>query len=158
MDEFSDTATLADNMGQEDEVQAIENAISDRESVTTSEFKVYKRRWAMLALYTSYTVISAFQWIQYAIIAKVIVHYYNVPFIAVNWTSTIFMLAFVVTIIPATWFYNKVVRLFFKSRSFLYKSIDNLSRFSISGFAPCTFTCDGRHMYWKLAESFFRGP
>lgn len=73
------------------------------------EFKVYKRRWAVLALYVGYCVISAFQWIQYAIITDVIVHYYGVPFLAVNWTSMIFMLAFVITIIPATWFYNKVV-------------------------------------------------
>jgi hypothetical protein len=73
------------------------------------EFKLYKRRWAMLALYLGYVVISAFQWIQYSIIADVIVHYYGVPYLAVNWTSVIFMLAFVITIIPATWLYNKIV-------------------------------------------------
>jgi hypothetical protein len=74
------------------------------------EFKVYKRRWAILALYLAYVVISAFQWIQYSIIADVIVHYYGVSYLAVNWTSMVFMLAFVITIIPATWFYNKIVR------------------------------------------------
>jgi FLVCR family feline leukemia virus subgroup C receptor-related protein len=77
------------------------------------EFKVYKRRWAILSLYLAYDVTSSFQWIQYAIIADVIVYYYNVSFFAVNWTSMIFMLAFVITIIPATWFYNKVVSLIF---------------------------------------------
>jgi MFS transporter, FLVCR family, feline leukemia virus subgroup C receptor-related protein len=103
-------------MVQVDEVQSMENAKGDKESVP-SEFKVYKRRWTMLALYISYTVISSFQWIQYAIIADVIVQYYNVPYIAVNWTSTICMLAYVVTIIPATWFYNKKVRFSLQKRS-----------------------------------------
>jgi len=99
----SDTEKLDVDLDKEEIVQTGE------EDGGRIEFKVYKRRWAILALYLGYVVVSAFQWIQYAIIADVIVHYYNVPFIAVNWTSTIYMLAFVITIFPATWFYNKVV-------------------------------------------------
>ncbi|XP_059477083.1 uncharacterized MFS-type transporter C09D4.1-like isoform X2 [Neocloeon triangulifer] len=105
MEGASDTEKLDVDL-KEDEIKDADSSLPEpREG--TSEFKVYKRRWAILALYLCYDIISAFQWIQYAIIANVIVHYYNVPPQAVNWTSVIFMVAFVITIIPATWFYNK---------------------------------------------------
>ncbi|XP_065350394.1 heme transporter FLVCR1-like isoform X2 [Cloeon dipterum] len=94
-----------DNSRLDPKEEELEDKV-ERES--RPEFRVYKRRWLVLALYLGYVVISAFQWIQYAIITDVIETYYDVPSIAVNWTSMIFMLAFVVTIFPATWFYNKV--------------------------------------------------
>jgi large-conductance mechanosensitive channel len=106
---ISDTEKLdVDEELEGDDCQHRKNEETDTE-VNKLEFKVYKRRWAMLALYLGYVVISAFQWIQYSIIADVIVHYYGVSYLAVNWTSMVFMLAFVITIIPATWLYNKIV-------------------------------------------------
>lgn len=102
-----------DKAANETEMQDADNLhkkieVTDAEAERL-EFKVYKRRWVVLALYIAYGVISAFHWIQYSIITDVIVHYYGVSSLAVNWTSVIFMLAYVVTIIPATWFYNKIV-------------------------------------------------
>jgi MFS transporter, FLVCR family, feline leukemia virus subgroup C receptor-related protein len=75
----------------------------------TEQFRVYKRRWIVLALYSLYCTVNAVQWLQYSIIADVIVEYYQVSYTAVNWTSIIYMLAYVVTILPGTWFFNKTV-------------------------------------------------
>ncbi|XP_059477085.1 uncharacterized MFS-type transporter C09D4.1-like [Neocloeon triangulifer] len=105
MEGASDTEKLGVDL-KEDEIKDANSSLPEPRGGTT-EFKVYKRRWAILALYLCYNTIGAFQWIQYAIIADVIVDYYNVPSQAVNWTSVIFMVAFVIAIIPATWFYNK---------------------------------------------------
>jgi len=121
---FADTKILlleqsAENMDGAAMSSAAEKLDVDKEREKSGdgggriEFQLYKRRWAVLALYVAYCLTGAFQWIQYAIIADVIVHYYNVSYLAVNWTSMIFMLAFVIMIFPATWFYNKVVSLIF---------------------------------------------
>lgn len=75
----------------------------------TEQYSVYKRRWVVLALYSLYCTVNAVQWLQYSIIADVIIEYYQVTYTAVNWTSIIYMLAYVVTILPGTWFFNKMV-------------------------------------------------
>ncbi|XP_065348593.1 uncharacterized MFS-type transporter C09D4.1-like [Cloeon dipterum] len=80
----------------------------ERQNGERNEFKLYKRRWTMLAAFILYTTSSSFQLYQYTIIADVMTQYYQVAPIAINWTSTIYMLAFVVAIFPATWFYNKM--------------------------------------------------
>ncbi|XP_059477086.1 uncharacterized MFS-type transporter C09D4.1-like [Neocloeon triangulifer] len=72
------------------------------------EYKVYKSRWLILGLYSFYCAVNAMQWLQYSIIAEVIEQYYHVSITAVNWTSIIYMVAYVVTILPATWFFNKM--------------------------------------------------
>lgn len=75
----------------------------------TEHYIVYKTRWIVLALYSLYCTVNALQWLQYSIIADVIVEYYQVSYTAVNWTSIVYMLAYVLTILPGTWFFNKMV-------------------------------------------------
>lgn len=41
-------------------------------SMKTGDFKVYARRWLVLAIFTLYSASNALQWIQYSIIANVI--------------------------------------------------------------------------------------
>lgn len=38
----------------------------------TGEFRVYTRRWVVLAIFTLYSASNALQWIQYSIIANVV--------------------------------------------------------------------------------------
>ncbi|XP_065348592.1 heme transporter FLVCR1-like [Cloeon dipterum] len=71
-------------------------------------FAVYKRRWAMLALFIAYAVPNSFQVFQYSIVTDEVMQFYNVQPIAVNWTATVYMLANVVAIFPSTWFYNRM--------------------------------------------------
>ncbi|PSN46609.1 putative MFS-type transporter C09D4.1, partial [Blattella germanica] len=69
--------------------------------------KIYKRRWIMLALYLSFSFVSCIQWIQYAIINNLVMKYYNVSSVAVDWTSIIFMGGFIPFIFPAMYILEK---------------------------------------------------
>lgn len=80
-------------------------------SLTTedSEFRTYKRRWLILALFVLYSTSNAFQWIQYAIINDVIVKFYNIRPLWVDWTSLIYMIVYIPLIFPATFLLQKKV-------------------------------------------------
>lgn len=44
------------------------------------------------------------QWIQYSVIADVIVKHYNISYAAVNWTSMVFLLCYGIFVLPAIYF------------------------------------------------------
>lgn len=69
--------------------------------------QVTPKRCLVLALFCVLSMMNAFQWIQYAIITNIIVKYYGVSEIAVNWTSVCYMLIYIPGIIPASWVLNK---------------------------------------------------
>ncbi|KAJ9582459.1 hypothetical protein L9F63_003152 [Diploptera punctata] len=69
--------------------------------------KVYKRRWIMLGLYVGFAFVNNMQWIQYAIINNLVMKYYNVGSVAVDWTSIIFMAGFIPLIFPAMYLLEK---------------------------------------------------
>uniref|UniRef100_A0A667YJ13 Choline/ethanolamine transporter FLVCR1 n=1 Tax=Myripristis murdjan TaxID=586833 RepID=A0A667YJ13_9TELE len=67
------------------------------------ETKLYCRRFAVLTVFSLCSMVNAFQWIQYSIIANVITHYYGISNDQVNWLSIVYMVAYVPLIFPATW-------------------------------------------------------
>lgn len=69
--------------------------------------RVLKRRWVMLALFSVTSMANAAHWIMYAIIANITTRYYGVSDMAVNWTSIVFMAAYVPLVIPASWVIEK---------------------------------------------------
>ena len=77
--------------------------------------KVYKRRWFMLLLFVAYSFSNAYQWIHLNIIGNVIIKFYNesLPedeyqrFLAIDWLSMLYMLAYIPLIFPATWLLDK---------------------------------------------------
>lgn len=71
------------------------------------EVKVYKKRFFMLLLFMILSASNALQWVQYCIISDVVVSYYGVSNDAVNWTSMIYMLTYIVLIFPGSWFLDK---------------------------------------------------
>lgn len=73
--------------------------------------KVYKRRWIVIAIFILYSGINALQWIQYAIISNIIMKYYNVSSLAVDWTSIIYMALYTPLVLPASYIVDKMVRL-----------------------------------------------
>jgi len=73
------------------------------------DYKVYGRRWLMLFLYVCFAFVNNMQWIQYAIINNLVMRYYNVGSVSVDWTSIIFMATFVPLIFPALFFLEKKV-------------------------------------------------
>jgi len=75
-----------------------------REPVQT---KVYRRRWFMLAVFVLVSSINAFHWIQFSIITNVVMTYYGVDGQSVNWTSLVFMVAYIPLIFPGAWIMDK---------------------------------------------------
>lgn len=69
--------------------------------------RLYGRRFAVLAVFSLYSLVNAFQWIQYSIITNVFTQYYQVTNEQVNWLSIVYMLAYVPLIFPATWLLDR---------------------------------------------------
>ncbi|KAL6477550.1 hypothetical protein MHYP_G00133850 [Metynnis hypsauchen] len=69
--------------------------------------RLYKRRWAIVFLFSSYSLCNAFQWIQYGIINNIFMHFYSVSSFAIDWMSMIYMLTYIPFIFPVTWLLDK---------------------------------------------------
>ncbi|XP_013375504.1 PREDICTED: feline leukemia virus subgroup C receptor-related protein 1 isoform X2 [Chinchilla lanigera] len=61
------------------------------------------RRFAVLLIFCLYSLVNAFQWIQYSIISNVFEGFYRVSLLHIDWLSMVYMLAYVPLIFPATW-------------------------------------------------------
>lgn len=121
-------------------ISTVESGLSSALAATTpdplvskeaTEYKLYKRRWIVLALFVLYSASNAMQWIQYSIIADVIHKYYSVSYLAIDWTSMIFMITYIPLIFPASWILTKKVSRTNKKIIFLLKSFVNKSDFCI---------------------------
>ncbi|XP_050074566.1 feline leukemia virus subgroup C receptor-related protein 2 [Anopheles maculipalpis] len=84
------------------------NATLDKPALPAGEFRVYKRRWVVLAIFVMYSASNALQWIQYSIIANIVQRYYNITSTWVDWTSMIFMILYIPLIFPASWILDKL--------------------------------------------------
>ncbi|CAH1102509.1 unnamed protein product [Psylliodes chrysocephalus] len=69
--------------------------------------KAYKRRWWIMFVFMYYAGINALQWIEYSSITAIVVKYYNVSTLAVDWTSTVFMVVYPILVIPASYLIDK---------------------------------------------------
>jgi MFS transporter, FLVCR family, feline leukemia virus subgroup C receptor-related protein len=76
------------------------------ESVSEHVYRVYPRRFAILAIFCLCSLSNGFQWIEYVIIQNIIVRYYNqsLPYAneaknnAVIWTSLTYMVIILISI------------------------------------------------------------
>ncbi|KAF6197592.1 hypothetical protein GE061_008557 [Apolygus lucorum] len=73
----------------------------------SQEIQVFKRRWLMLCLFVMYSMSNAFQWIQYSIIENIITKYYGVSPTWVEWTSMVYMISYMILIVPGSWALDK---------------------------------------------------
>jgi len=71
--------------------------------------RVYKRRWLILLIFSLFNIVSTSQWTQYAIINNIVIRYYHVESVYVEWTAIIFMAVYIPAIIPALMFLEKKV-------------------------------------------------
>ncbi|XP_060685520.1 heme transporter FLVCR2-like [Hemiscyllium ocellatum] len=69
--------------------------------------KLYRRRWVIVFLFSSYSLCNAFQWIQYGIINNIIMKYYNVASFTIDWLSMIYFVAYIPIIFPVTWLLDR---------------------------------------------------
>uniref|UniRef100_A0A0A9XGN9 Choline/ethanolamine transporter FLVCR1 n=1 Tax=Lygus hesperus TaxID=30085 RepID=A0A0A9XGN9_LYGHE len=88
-------------------VDATELGLSSQINLVNKEIQVYKRRWLMLCLFVMYSMSNAFQWIQYSIIENIITKYYGVSPTWVEWTSMIYMISYMILIVPGSWALDK---------------------------------------------------
>uniref|UniRef100_H2Z1Z4 Choline/ethanolamine transporter FLVCR1 n=1 Tax=Ciona savignyi TaxID=51511 RepID=H2Z1Z4_CIOSA len=78
--------------------------IDKKSSADEPQTKLYKRRFFILGIFCIYSMSSAFQWIEYAIITDIILKYYKgTSSLAVVWTSMIYMLSYIPLMFVATW-------------------------------------------------------
>ncbi|GIY57249.1 feline leukemia virus subgroup C receptor-related protein 2 [Caerostris extrusa] len=78
------------------------------ENVTEKHTRLYRSRFLMLFfLFVAYSMANAFQWIEYSIIANIVSNYYQVQNYTVIWTSTIYMVLYMILIVPANWILEK---------------------------------------------------
>nr|XP_046228705.1 feline leukemia virus subgroup C receptor-related protein 1 [Scatophagus argus] len=71
------------------------------------ETRLYRRRFAVLTVFSLYSLLNAFQWIQYSIITNVFTEYYQVTNDKVDWLSIVYMVTYVPLIFPATWLLDR---------------------------------------------------
>ncbi|XP_064781845.1 heme transporter FLVCR2-like isoform X1 [Oncorhynchus masou masou] len=74
---------------------------------TTKTLKLYKRRWFIVLLFSSYSLCNSFQWIQYGIINNIFMRFYGVESFTIDWMSMIYMLTYIPFIFPVTWLLDK---------------------------------------------------
>lgn len=69
--------------------------------------RLYKRRWMIVLLFSSYSLCNSFQWIQYGIISNIFMKFYKVDAFTIDWMSMIYMLTYIPFIFPVTWLLDK---------------------------------------------------
>ncbi|XP_069787427.1 heme transporter FLVCR1 [Narcine bancroftii] len=84
----------------------------ERETMLTGgvkpiECRVYWTRFLILTVFSLYSMVNAFQWIQYSIIANIFSAFYQVSYEQVDWLSMVYMLAYIPLIFPAAWLLDK---------------------------------------------------
>uniref|UniRef100_A0A8C0FCY4 FLVCR heme transporter 2 n=1 Tax=Bubo bubo TaxID=30461 RepID=A0A8C0FCY4_BUBBB len=66
----------------------------------TVSVRLSRRRWAVVLLFSSYSLCNAFQWIQYGSINNVFVRFYGVSAFAIDWLSMSYMLTYIPLLFP----------------------------------------------------------
>ncbi|KAK5623546.1 Feline leukemia virus subgroup C receptor- protein 2 [Crenichthys baileyi] len=69
--------------------------------------RLYKRRWLIVFLFSSYSMCNSYQWIQYGIIGNIFMRFYGVDAFTTDWLSMIYMLTYIPLIFPVTWLLDR---------------------------------------------------
>ncbi|XP_054166067.1 uncharacterized MFS-type transporter C09D4.1-like [Oppia nitens] len=91
-------------------ITTIDESIEANGTVSTSirlTTKLYKKRYYILLLFIFLSMSNAFQWIEYSIIENIVIKYYSTTTFGVNCTSVVYMAAYIIGIIPATYLLDK---------------------------------------------------
>ncbi|XP_062980109.1 heme transporter FLVCR1 [Elgaria multicarinata webbii] len=80
-----------------------EAMLSSSESGVKLTPRLSKRRLLVLTVFSLYSLVNAFQWIQYSILTSIFTKYYSVSNYEINWLSMAYMVAYIPLIFPATW-------------------------------------------------------
>lgn len=103
-----------------EETNRVEKHLLEEHEIKESDVKLYKIRWIILGIYIMYAAMNSFQWFEYSIIANIVMRYYNVSSVAVDWTSIIYDILYMPMVIPASYFIDKKVSNVLLSRLLYY--------------------------------------
>jgi len=81
----------------------------EQDTVPPLQCREYRRRWLMLAIFILCSAANAMHWLQYSIIANIMMRYYQVSSTAINWTSMIYMACYIPLVFPASWVLDRKV-------------------------------------------------
>lgn len=102
------TPQFLENDDKSQEMKSLQEKKTESKTKGVEEqMKIFRRRWVMLLLFCLTSALNAFHWIQYSSIANVVMRYYDVSAIYVNWSSMIYMAVYVPLVFPATWLLEK---------------------------------------------------
>lgn len=76
----------------------------DAKEPLSGKFKVYPQRWLALVIFVSHNVTNNMMWITFSPITTIASCYYAISLFWINSLSWVFMLTFIVFLLPATWF------------------------------------------------------
>ncbi|KAK7906887.1 hypothetical protein WMY93_015499 [Mugilogobius chulae] len=96
-------AKEAEVLNHKDQLQGAEEQCD----VPLPPTRLYRRRWIIVFLFSSYSLCNSFQWIQYGIINNIFMHFYGVDAFTIDWMSMIYMLTYIPFIFPVTWLLDK---------------------------------------------------
>lgn len=85
------------------QVQSDHNEAAQQDLTT----HLYKRRWLIVFLFSSYSLCNSYQWIQYGIINNIFMKFYSVDSFTIDWMSMIYMLTYIPFIFPVTWLLDR---------------------------------------------------
>lgn len=102
-----------------------------------TEFHLYKKRWFMLCIFISFTFMNSLQWGEYVIISNLVAKFYQVPTKDVDWTSVVYMVAYIPLIFPALWLLDKTV------------SFTHLQDLKNNRLWPLKFQLDGKNVRYS---------
>lgn len=77
------------------------------EPTKSGALRLYGRRWLMLLLFSSVSMSNGYQWIQYSVISDIIMKFYSVEAVAVDMISMVYMIVYVLLIVPSSWLLEK---------------------------------------------------
>lgn len=92
---------------EETEVRVELNQVLKDDKNAKPTIWLYRRRWVIVFLFSSYSLCNAFQWIQYGIINNIFMKFYSKDSFTIDWLSMIYMLTYIPFIFPVTWLLDK---------------------------------------------------
>ncbi|NWU63383.1 FLVC2 protein, partial [Pterocles burchelli] len=76
-------------------------------AAAAAEVRVSRRRWAVVLLFSSYSLCNAFQWIQYGSINNIFMRFYGVSAFAIDWLSMSYMVTYIPLLFPVAWLLDR---------------------------------------------------
>jgi FLVCR family feline leukemia virus subgroup C receptor-related protein len=113
----------------------------EQETATPLQCRQYRRRWLMLAIFLLCSTTNSMHWLQYSIIANIMMRYYHVSSVAINWTSLIFMVWYIPFVFPASWVLDRqVCRYWCKAKIHSYIKQEETPVLCLEyGCVPCVY-------------------